>query len=393
MKDVVVVDAVRTATGRFGGCFKGRSAVDLGALLIEQCLVRSGLKGEDIDEVIMGMVYQGGARANPARQAALAARLPHEVPAMTINKLCGSGLKSVGLAWQALQVGSADVVLAGGMENMSQVPYVLPGARWGQRLGHGAVEDMMLLDGLWDCFYDCHMGMTAENLAEQYGIDRAMQDDFAVQSQQRWEQAQSEGRFDAEIIPVTVAEKKGEMVYSVDEHPRPEVTIEELGALKPAFKKEGTVTAGNASGINDGAALLLLMCADTARSYGLRPLAYVRGVVSAGVDPRVMGIGPAPAIRTLLQRADLSLERIGRVELNEAFAAQSLAVGRELDLDWARVNVNGGAIAMGHAVGASGARVATTLLHEMARSKEHFGVASLCIGGGMGIAALFESYE
>lgn len=393
MKDVVVVDAVRTATGRFGGCFKSRSAVDLGALLIEQCLVRSGLKGEDIDEVIMGMVYQGGARANPARQAALAARLPHEVPAMTINKLCGSGLKSVGLAWQALQVGSADVVLAGGMENMSQVPYVLPGARWGQRLGHGEIEDMMLLDGLWDCFYDCHMGMTAENLAEQYGIDRAMQDDFAVQSQQRWEQAQSEGRFDAEIIPVTVVEKNGETVYSVDEHPRPEVTIEELGALKPAFKKEGTVTAGNASGINDGAALLLLMCAETARSHGLRPLAYVRGVVSAGVDPRVMGIGPAPAIRTLLQRAGLSLERIGRIELNEAFAAQSLAVWRELDLDWARVNVNGGAIAMGHAVGASGARVATTLLHEMARSKENFGVASLCIGGGMGIAALFERYE
>ena len=393
MKDVVVVDAVRTATGRFGGCFKSRSAVDLGALLIEQCLVRSGLKGEDIDEVIMGMVYQGGARANPARQAALAARLPHEVPAMTINKLCGSGLKSVGLAWQALQVGSADVVLAGGMENMSQVPYVLPGARWGQRLGHGEIEDMMLLDGLWDCFYDCHMGMTAENLAEQYGIDRAMQDDFAVQSQQRWEHAQSEGRFDAEIIPVTVVEKNGETVYSVDEHPRPEVTIEELGALKPAFKKEGTVTAGNASGINDGAALLLLMCAETARSHGLRPLAYVRGVVSAGVDPRVMGIGPAPAIRTLLQQAGLSLERIGRIELNEAFAAQSLAVWRELDLDWARVNVNGGAIAMGHAVGASGARVATTLLHEMARSKENFGVASLCIGGGMGIAALFERYE
>ena len=393
MKDVVVVDAVRTATGRFGGCFKGYSAVDLGSLLIEQCLVRSGLKGEDIDEVIMGMVYQGGARANPARQAALAARVPHEVPAMTINKLCGSGLKSVGLAWQALQVGSADAVLAGGMENMSQVPYVLPGARWGQRLGHGAIKDMMLLDGLWDCFYDCHMGMTAENLAEQYGINRAMQDDFAVESQRRWGKAQSEGRFDYEIIPVTIAEKRGEMVYSVDEHPRPEVTAEELGALKPAFKKEGTVTAGNAAGINDGAALLLLMRSETARSCGLKPLAYVRDLVSAGVDPRVMGIGPAPAIQTLLKRADLSLDRIERVELNEAFAAQSLAVGRELDLDWSRVNVNGGAIAMGHAVGASGARVATTLLHEMARSKGRFGVASLCIGGGMGIAALFESCE
>ena len=393
MKDVVVVDAVRTATGRFGGCFKGFSAVDLASLLIKQCLVRSSLKGEDVDEVIMGMVYQGGARANPARQAALYAQLPHEVPAMTVNKLCGSGLKSVGLAWQALQVGSADVVLAGGMENMSQVPYVLPGARWGQRLGHGSIEDMMLLDGLWDCFYDCHMGMTAENLAEQYSIDRVMQDDFAVESQRRWGQAQSEGRFDSEIVPVVVADKRGKMVYSVDEHPRPEVTIEELGALKSAFKKDGTVTAGNASGINDGAALLLLMREETARSCRLKPLAYVREVVSAGVDPRVMGIGPVPAIRTLLKRADLILDRIGRVELNEAFAAQSLAVGRELDLDWTRVNVNGGAIAMGHAVGASGARVATTLLHEMARSKERFGVASLCIGGGMGIAVLFERYE
>lgn len=393
MKDVVVVDAVRTATGRFGGCFKNCSAVDLAATLIEQCLVRSDLTGRDIDEVIMGMVYQGGARANPARQAVLSAQLPYEVTAMSINKLCGSGLQSVGLAWQALQTGSADVVLAGGMENMSQVPYVLPGARWGQRLGHGAVEDMMLLDGLWDCFYDCHMGMTAENLAEQYSIDRAMQDDFAVESQRRWGQAQSEGRFDGEIIPVSVEERGRTVVCSVDEHPRPDVTAEQLNELKPAFKKEGTVTAGNASGINDGAALLLMMRAETARSSGLEPMAYVRGVASAGVDPRIMGIGPAPAIRTLLKRADLSLDRIGRVELNEAFAAQSIAVGRELNLDWARVNVNGGAIAMGHAVGASGARVATTLLHEMARSKEHFGVASLCIGGGMGIAALFEQYE
>jgi acetyl-CoA C-acetyltransferase len=393
MKDVVVVDAVRTPTGRFGGCFKNYSAVDLAATLIEQSLVRSDLTGRDIDEVIMGMVYQGGARANPARQAVLSAQLPYEVTAMSINKLCGSGLQSVGLAWQALQTGSADVVLAGGMENMSQVPYVLPGARWGQRLGHGAVEDMMLLDGLWDCFYDCHMGMTAENLAEQYSIDRAMQDDFAVESQRRWGQAQSEGRFDDEIIPVSVEERGRTVVCSVDEHPRPDVTVEQLNELKPAFKKEGTVTAGNASGINDGAALLLLMRAETARSSGLKPLAYVRGVASAGVDPRIMGIGPAPAIRALLKRADLSLDRIGRVELNEAFAAQSIAVGRELDFDWERVNVNGGAIAMGHAVGASGARVATTLLHEMARSKERFGVASLCIGGGMGIAALFEQYE
>ncbi len=390
MNEVVVVEALRTPTGRFGGCFKGVSAVDLAARVIKESIERTGIGDEEIDEVVMGMVYQGGARANPARQAVLVAQLPHAVPAMTINKLCGSGLKSVGLAMQAIQVGSVEVVMAGGMENMSQVPYVLHGARWGQRLGHGAVEDMMLLDGLWDCFYDCHMGVTAENLAEEYDISRQAQDEFALESQRRWAQAQQADLFAREIVPVDVPSRGGQQTHAVDEHPRPETTLEQLAALKPAFKEGGTVTAGNASGINDGAAGLLLMSENRAKGAGLKPLAYVRDVVSAGVDPRVMGIGPAPAIRGLLERSGLTLDAIGRIELNEAFAAQSLAVGRELGLDWQRVNVNGGAIAMGHAVGASGARVATTLLHEMSRSGEQFGIAALCIGGGMGIAALFE---
>lgn len=393
MSEVVVVNAVRTPTGRFGGCFKAFGAVPLAARVIEDVLTRTGVDGSSVDEVIMGMVYQGGARANPARQAALAAQLPHEVPAMTINKLCGSGLKSVGLAWQALQVDAADIVVAGGMENMSQVPYVLHGARWGQRLGHGQIEDMMLLDGLWDCFYDCHMGVTAENLAEQYGIDRQAQDAFAIESQQRWSRAHAADLFRDELTTVHVEAKGGTVACVVDEHPRPETTAEQLATLKPAFKRDGTVTAGNASGINDGAAALLLMRAEGARAAGLKPLAFVRDVVSVGVDPQVMGIGPAPAIRKLLERAGMHLDAVGRIELNEAFAAQSLAVGRALDLDWQRVNVNGGAIAMGHAVGASGARVATTLLHEMARSGQRYGVASLCIGGGMGIAALFERCE
>ncbi len=390
MNEVVVVEALRTPTGRFGGCFKGVSAVDLAARVIKESIERTGIGDEEIDEVVMGMVYQGGARANPARQAVLVAQLPHAVPAMTINKLCGSGLKSVGLAMQAIQVGSAEVVMAGGMENMSQVPYVLHGARWGQRLGHGAVEDMMLLDGLWDCFYDCHMGVTAENLAEEYDISRQAQDEYALESQRRWAQAQQADLFAREIVPVDVPSRGGQQTHAVDEHPRPETTLEQLASLKPAFKEGGTVTAGNASGINDGAAGLLLMSENRAKGAGLKPLAYVRDVVSAGVDPRVMGIGPAPAIRGLLERSGLTLDAIGRIELNEAFAAQSLAVGRELGLDWQRVNVNGGAIAMGHAVGASGARVATTLLHEMSRSGEQFGIAALCIGGGMGIAALFE---
>ncbi len=392
MDEVVVVEALRTPTGRFGGSFKGLSAVDLAKRVIVAALEKSGVEASAVDEVIMGMVYQGGAGANPARQVALAAGLPYETPALTVNKLCGSGLKSVALAAQALRAVEMDVAIAGGMENMSQTPYVLHGARWGERLGHGKIEDMMLLDGLWDCFYDCHMGITAENLAAQYRISRDEQDAFALRSQERWARAQQEGAFAEEIVPVRVVNKGGAVECAVDEHARPDTTAEKLAALKPAFQKDGTVTAGNASGINDGAAALLLMRESDARAAGLQPLAYMRASTSAGVDPKIMGIGPAPAIRSLLEKTGIKLEAIERIELNEAFAAQSLAVGRELDWDWERVNVNGGAIAMGHAVGASGARVATTLLHELKRAEVRYGIAALCIGGGMGIAALFERY-
>jgi acetyl-CoA C-acetyltransferase len=392
MDEVVVVEALRTPTGRFGGSFKEVSAVDLAKTVIQAILAKSGVEARAVDEVIMGMVYQGGAGANPARQAALAAALPYETPALTVNKLCGSGLKSVALAAQALRAGEVDVAIAGGMENMSQTPYVLHSARWGQRLGHGKIEDMMLLDGLWDCFYDCHMGITAENLAAQYQIERSEQDAFALRSQERWANAQQADVFAGEIVPVRVVSRDGESECAVDEHARPDTTIEKLAALKPAFKKDGTVTAGNASGINDGAAALLLMRESDALAAGLQPLAYMRAAASAGVDPKIMGIGPAPAIRSLLEKTGVALDAIERIELNEAFAAQSIAVGRELEWDWQRVNVNGGAIAMGHAVGASGARVATTLLHELKRAEVRYGIAALCIGGGMGIAALFERY-
>ena len=390
MADPVVVSALRTATARFGGALKDISAAEIGGKVLAAALAETKVEAGEVDELLMGMVYQGAAGANPARQAPVHAELPYEVPSMTVNKLCGSGLKTVGLGAQTLRAGEAKVGLAGGMENMSLAPYVMPGARWGERLGHGQVEDMMLLDGLWDCFYDCHMGVTAENLAEEYGISREEQDLFAARSQQRWAIAQEQGAFKGEIAPITVAQKRGVEVFVVDEHPRPGTTAEQLSQLKPAFKKDGTVTAGNASGINDGAAALLLMTEEGAKARDLAPLAHIRGTASAGVDPRVMGIGPAPAIRKLLDKTGTKLEDIELIELNEAFAAQSLAVGRELDWDWDRVNVQGGAIAMGHAVGASGARIATTLLHQMRKQDARLGIAALCIGGGMGIAMLFE---
>lgn len=390
MTDAVIIGALRSATGRFGGVLKDMPATVIGGKVLAATLAETRIAASEVDEVIMGMVYQGGAGANPARQAAVHAGLPYEVPSTTVNKLCGSGLKSVGLGAQAIVAGEAEVVLAGGMENMSLAPYVMPGARWGERLGHGQIEDMMLLDGLWDCFYDCHMGITAENLAEEYGISRREQDEFAARSQDRWAKAQQEQAFRDEIAPIGVATKGGEELFAVDEHPRPGTTVEQLAELKPAFKPEGTVTAGNASGINDGAAVLLLMADEGARARNLIPLAHIRGSASAGVDPRVMGIGPAPAIRRLLDKTGEKIENIDLIELNEAFAAQSLAVGRELDWDWERVNVQGGAIAMGHAVGASGARIATTLLYKMQREQARLGIAALCIGGGMGIATLFE---
>ncbi|MBI2504931.1 MAG: acetyl-CoA C-acetyltransferase [Candidatus Latescibacteria bacterium] len=391
MPDPVIVGSARTAIGKFGGGLAEVGAPSLGAVAIRAALERCGVEAAQLDEVIMGTIYQGGLGPNPARQAAVEAGVPYAVPATTVNKLCGSGLKAIALAGQAIASGEATIIAAGGMENMSRVPHALPNSRWGERLGHGRLVDLLLLDGLWDCFYDCHMGLTAENLAAQYGISREDQDRFAAQSQARYQQAAAGGLFAGEIVPVAVPQRKGEpLLIAEDEHPRADATAEKLARLPAAFKPEGTVTAGNASGINDGAAAMVVMAEETARQRGLRPLAHLRAVAAVGVDPAVMGIGPAPAIRRLLDKAGMKLDQIDLVEVNEAFAAQVLAVGRELDWDEERVNVKGGAIALGHPVGASGARLPVTLLAEMQRRQVCWGIAALCIGGGMGIAALFE---
>ena len=391
MSDVVIVEAKRTAIGTFGGTLKSVEAQALGGRAIAATLAATGLPAAAVDEVVMGCIFQGGAGPNVARRAAVAGGLPYEVPAMTINKLCGSGLKSIALAAQSIRCGDAAVVVAGGMESMSSAPYVARTARWGERLGHGELVDMILMDGLWDCFYDCHMGMTAENLAARYGIDRQEQDLFALRSQDNYRRAQEAEAFAREIAAVEIPQRKGAaIVFDVDEHPRGDADMDRLSQLKPAFKEDGTVTAGNASGINDAAAAAIVMSEQAARAANLDPLAHVRGTAIAGVDPMVMGIGPAHAIRKLLEKTGTRLEQIDLIELNEAFAAQTLAVGRELDWDEDRVNVNGGAIALGHPVGASGTRIAVTLLHEMRRREVRLGVAALCIGGGMGIATLFE---
>ncbi|MSR83732.1 MAG: acetyl-CoA C-acetyltransferase [Candidatus Latescibacteria bacterium] len=393
MPDPVIVGSVRTAIGKFGGGLTEVGAISLGAVVIREALARCGVEAAQVDEVIMGTVYQGGLGPNPARQAAVEAGVPYAVPATTINKLCGSGLKAIALAGQAIAAGEASVIAAGGMENMSRVPHVLPNSRWGERLGHGKLVDLMLLDGLWDCFYDCHMGITAENLAVQYGISRAEQDRFAVQSQARYQQAAAAGLFAGEIVPVHVPQRKGApLLFAQDEHPRADATAEKLAKLPAAFKPDGTVTAGNASGINDGAAAVVVMAEETARQRGLKPLAHLRAVAAVGVDPAIMGIGPAPAIRRVLEKAGMKLDQIDLLEVNEAFAAQVLAVGRELEWDEARVNVKGGAIALGHPVGASGARLVVTLLAELQRCQVRWGLVALCIGGGMGIAALFERF-
>lgn len=387
----VIVSAVRTAIGSFGGALRDLEAPHLGSVAIKAALQRCGLEGGEVDEVIMGNVLPAGLGPNPARSAAFAAGVPHEVPAMTINKVCGSGLKSVALAAQAIECGSARIIVAGGMESMSSAPYLLKKSRWGERMGHGELVDSMIQDGLWDCFYDCHMGMTAENLAEMYSISREDQDRYAAQSQSRYQAASREGKFEDEIVPVSVPQKKGDpLPFARDEHPRENVTVEGLARLKPAFKDAGTVTSGNASGINDGAAALVVMSEEEAEKRGLEPLGVVRSFRSAGLDPKVMGLGPARAIPPMLEQAGLSLGQVELMEVNEAFAAQILAVSKELEWDEDRVNVNGGAIALGHPIGASGARIAVTLLHEMKRRDSRLGLASLCIGGGMGIAMLFE---
>jgi acetyl-CoA C-acetyltransferase len=389
--DVVIVAGCRTPIGTFGGAFKDVSAVELAAVVVREALARARVGPDQVDEVILGCILQAGLGMNPARQAALAAGLPQSVPAHTVNKVCGSGLKAVMLATQAARCGDAGIVVAGGAENMSRAPFLLPGARWGQRLGHGQVIDHMLHEGLTDAFHDVHMGITGENVAERYGVSRADQDAFAAQSQARAEAAIREGRFAKEIVAVPVPGKKGESkTIEIDEHPRPGTTVEALAKLKPAFRKDGSVTAGNASGLNDGAAALVVASAARARELGLKPMARVVSHASAAVAPDVMGIGPVPAVRKALQKAGLAPEAIELYELNEAFAAQSLAVVRELRLDPAKVNVSGGAIALGHPIGASGARILVTLLHALEARGLRRGLAALCIGGGQGVAMVVE---
>jgi len=391
MHDVVIVAATRTAIGRFQGGLATVPAPALGATVIRALLARTGVPGDAISEVILGQVLAAGSGQNPARQAVIQAGLPHTVPAMTLNKVCGSGLKAVQLGAQAIACGDAEIVIAGGQENMSLAPYVLPQVRTGLRMGHSEVIDSMICDGLWDAFNDYHMGITAENLAERYQISRAEQDAFAAQSQQRAGAAQAAGYFRDEITPVSVPQKHGEpRLIDQDEQPRGDTTADALAALRPAFRRDGSVTAGNASALNDGAAAVMLMTHDKAASLGLTPLAIIRGAGSSGVDPAIMGIGPVSATRRALARAGWSLDQLDLIEANEAFAAQSLAVARELGWDSARVNVHGGAIALGHPIGASGCRVLVTLLHAMQRRGAKKGLATLCIGGGQGVALAVE---
>lgn len=391
MKNAVIVSAVRTAMGSFNGALAGVSAVDLGAIVIREALHRAGLDGQPIDEAIMGNVLQAGLGQNPARQALLKAGLPESVCGFTVNKVCGSGLKSVALAAQAIQAGQANALVAGGMENMSQAPYLLNAkARWGYRLGDGELSDVILRDGLMCATEGYHMGITAENVAKAHGITRTMQDQAALNSQQKALAAIESGAFAREIVPVTVKSRKAEIQFAVDEFPKAGTTLDGLAALRPAFDKSGTVTAGNASGINDGAAALVVMAEDAARAAGLTPLARVRGYASGGVAPSMMGLGPVPATQNVLQQTGLSLADIDLIEANEAFAAQFLAVGQLLDFDMEKVNVNGGAIALGHPIGASGARILVTLLHALAARDKTLGLATLCIGGGQGIAMIVE---
>jgi acetyl-CoA C-acetyltransferase len=391
MTDVVIVSAARTGVGKFGGSLAKIPAPELGATVIRAVLERAGVKPDQISEVIMGQVLAAGSGQNPARQAAIKAGLPHAVPGMTINKVCGSGLKAVMLAANAIIAGDAEIVVAGGQENMSAAPHVLPNSRDGFRMGDAKLIDTMIYDGLWDVYNQYHMGTTAENVAKEYGITREQQDAFAALSQNKAEAAQKSGRFNDEIVPVQIPQKKGDPVaFATDEFVRHGVTAEALAGLKPAFSKEGTVTAANASGINDGAAAVVVMSAKKAEALGLTPLARIKAYANAGVDPKVMGMGPVPASRRCLERAGWSINDLDLAEINEAFAAQALAVHKQMGWDTSKINVNGGAIAIGHPIGASGCRVLVTLLHEMQKRDAKRGLASLCIGGGMGVALAVE---
>ena len=392
MRDVVIVSAVRTAIGSFGGGLSSLSAVDLGVAAAKEAILRAGIAASEIDEVLIGNVLSAGAGQNVARQIAVKAGIPVEAPAMGINQLCGSGLRTVSMAAQLIQLGDADVVLCGGSESMSNAPYILPQARFGQKMGDGKMVDTLIHDGLMDAFNDFHMGVTAENLVAKYDLTREEQDAFAASSQNKAEAAQKSGKFAEEIVPIEIPQRKGNpIIFDQDEYIKPGSTAEKLAKLRPAFKRDGgSVTAGNASGINDGAAMLIVMSKDKAEALGLTPLATIKGHASVGLDPAVMGYGPVPATEKALKKADWTLEEIDLVEANEAFAAQSLSVMKGLGLDPQKVNVNGGAIALGHPIGASGARVLVTLLHEMKRQDLHKGLATVCVGGGMGVSLLVE---
>jgi acetyl-CoA C-acetyltransferase len=390
-RDVVVVGAVRTPIGKFSGLLSPLSAQELGSLVIRETLDRSGIEADVVDEVIMGNALQAGLGQNSARQAAMRAGIPETVPAMTVNKVCGSGLKAVMLAAQAVRAGDADVLVAGGMESMSNAPYLLAEARAGFRMGDQKVVDSMIHDGLWCALCDVHMGITAENVAERYDITREMQDAFSAGSQQKAGAAMAQGRFKDEILPVSIPQRKGDpKVLDTDEFPRPDTTLETLAKLSPAFKTGGTITAGNASGINDGAAAVTVVSAERAAALHLQPMARIRGYATVGIDPAVMGIAPIAASYKAFERAGLTTADMDLVELNEAFASQAVFVMRELGFDEGKVNVNGGAVALGHPIGASGARILVTLLHEMEKRESHYGLAALCIGGGGGAAMVVE---
>ena len=389
--DIVIASIVRTPIGAYGGSLVAVSAVDLGALVIREAVARAGIEAAQVDEVMMGCVLQAGMGQNVARQAALAAGMPIESTACTFNQVCGSGLRTVGLAASLIKAGEADIIVAGGMENMSMAPFAMAKARWGARMGHTELVDLMVKDGLWEAFNDYHMGMTAENLVQKYGLTREDQDAFAVASQNKAEAAVASGRFADEIVPVEIKGRRGKVtVFDTDEYPRFGATLEGMAKLRPAFDRNGTVTAGNASGINDGAAAAVVMSAARAAELGLEPLCSIRSYATAGVEPKIMGVGPVPATRKALRIAGLGLGDMDLIEANEAFAAQSLAVAKELELDMDITNVNGGAIALGHPIGASGTRILTTLVHELIKRDVRRGLATLCVGGGMGVSMVVE---
>jgi acetyl-CoA C-acetyltransferase len=391
MRDVVIASAARTAVGSFGGGLKDIPAVELGKIAVMEALKRGGVKPELVEEVILGCVLTAGQGQNPTRQVLIRAGIPQETPGTTINKVCASGLKSVMMAAQAIKAGDADIVVAGGTESMSQAPYLLTGARWGYRMNDGPVVDGMIHDGLMDIFNRYHMGITAENVAEKFGVTRQDQDELAFRSQQNAGRAIQEGRFKDEIVPVSIPQKKGNpLVFDTDEHPRPNTTREALAGLRPAFKKDGTVTAGNASGINDGAAAVVVMSAEKAKALGIQPLARIKSYATAGVAPEIMGTGPVPSSQMALKKAGLTAKDLDLIEANEAFAAQAAYVNRAMGWDIEKVNVNGGAVALGHPIGASGARIFVTLLYEMKKRQSRYGLATLCVGGGMGAAMIVE---